>query len=245
MSKEIYESGIVNFSIEDKIGILTISNGKQNKLDKADFLDLNYLKQWIDSSYLRGLIIYGEGRHFSSGANVDNLRVNKENIEYLRESLECGKKILSYIEALPIITVAAISGICFGGGLEIALSCQFRICTENAIFGFPEANIGIMPGLGGTIRLPKLVGKRKALNMIVSGKYIDAEEAFSIGLVDKIVDNKSHISYSKQFINELFEGKTTRQIKSIINSVNNSFVKTSEVALKSEGEMFLNLVKKL
>jgi len=240
---ETKKSGIVYFEVEEQIGILTISNGIQNKLNQADFLDLCCLKEWIEESELKGLVIHGKGRHFSAGAEIENIRENKNRLPLFKESLRKGKEILNYIESLPIITVAAISGVCFGGGLEIALSCHFRISTGNAVLAFPESTIGIMPGMAGTIRLPQIIGRSKALKMIISGSTITAEEASNIGLVDKIVSSKEHISSAKAFINQLTEGKSQQQIKNIIQSVNNSVGKINQSAMEHEENMFLELVK--
>lgn len=242
-NSEINKSKIFCFEVRDNIGILTVNNGSHNKISQPDFLELDKLKEWIDNKDLKGLIITGKGRHFSAGADVDNIRANKHDIDKMREQFKLGREILNYIESLPMITVAAISGACFGAGLEIALSCKFRICTSNAMLAFPESNIGIMPGLSGTIRLPKLVGKSKALEIIVSGRNIVSDEAYEIGLVDKITPNKEHVSTSLNFISELTENKTTKQLKSIIKSINNSFTKTNEEAMCEECELFLEFVK--
>jgi enoyl-CoA hydratase len=237
------KSGVVRFETRNQIGILTIDNGIQNKIPQADFLDLNFLKEWLSEQDLKGLIIQGQGRHFSAGADVDNIKTKQDNPGNLRECLKKGRDILNYIEARPILTVAAVSGVCFGAGLEIALSCQFRIGTTNAILAFPESNIGIMPGLAGTIRLPRKIGKSKALEMIISGRSVAAEEAYVIGLIDKIVPNKEHLSAALQFIDELIQNKSPHQIRNIIQSVNHSMAETEAIAMKYEGEMFLELVK--
>jgi enoyl-CoA hydratase/carnithine racemase len=152
---------------------------------------------------------------------------------------------LSYIEALPIITVAAISGACFGGGLEIALSCQFRVGAENSMLAFPESNIGIMPGLAGTIRLPRVIGRRKALEIIISGRTISADEALEIGLIDEIAPNKQHLPSAIQLIERLTLNKSVQQIKYILKSINAATTNNDTTAMKNEGEMFVKLVKNL
>ncbi|MBX4266833.1 enoyl-CoA hydratase/isomerase family protein [Clostridium estertheticum] len=239
------KSGIVCFEIKNKIAIITIDNGSQNKIQQADFLDLNCLKEWLSEQDLKGLIINGRGRHFSAGADIEKLKSFKDDLDSLKDSLRKGKEILNYLEALPIITVAAISGVCFGAGLEIALSCKFRIATNNVVLAFPESNLGIMPGLAGTIRLPQKIGKTKALEIIISGRTVTAEEAYKIGLVDKIVPNKAHLSAAFEFINELTENKSANQIKNIIHSVNNSFIQSEALAMQTEGEIFSGMIRNL
>lgn len=238
------KSRIAYFDVKDQIGILTIDNGSQNKVNQADFLDINQLKEWLWEEELKGLVVTGQGRHFSAGADVDNIKAGKGSLDNLRASLSRGRDILNYIEQLPIVTVAAISGACFGAGLEIALSCQFRIASANSILAFPESNIGIMPGLTGTIRLPKLIGKKKALDIIISGRSISSDEAFEIGLIDRVAPNKEHLAAAMQFIDELTQDKSIHQIKSIIQSVNNSVTETETIAMEYECELFLELVKK-
>ena len=243
MNIEKEKSRIVTFKTINQIGVITIDNGTQNKIDRADFLELDVLKEWVTKYDLKGLVIMGKGRHFSAGADVDSIKESGDNTDYLRESLRKGREILSFIESLPIITVAAISGVCFGAGLEIALSCQFIVATNNAILAFPESNIGIMPGLTGTIRLTRRVGKNKALELIISGKTISADEAYEMGLVDRRAPNKGHLSAAIELINELTHEKSTRQINNIIQSINNSTTESEEIAMEYECELFLDLVK--
>ncbi|MDF2839875.1 MAG: fadJ [Clostridia bacterium] len=237
--------GIVTFTTINQIGVLTIDNGSQNKIPQPDFIELNLLKEWLAMQELKGLVIVGQGRHFSAGADVDNIKANRNKLSYLEYALECGKELLNYIEALPMITVAAISGACFGGGLEIALSCQFRIAAENSMLAFPESNIGIMPGLAGTIRLPRIIGRRKALEIIISGRTISAEEALEIGLIDEVVSNKQHLAAAIQLIERLTDNRSIQQIKYILRSINTSIANNETAAMKNEGEMFVKLVKNL
>ncbi|MCK4259555.1 MAG: enoyl-CoA hydratase/isomerase family protein [Halanaerobiales bacterium] len=238
-------SGIVSFQTRNQVGILTIDNGRQNKIHQPEFLDLNCLKKWLSKEELKGLIITGKGRHFSAGADIDYIKENRNNPDLLSEALKKGKEILNYIETLPIITVAAVSGACFGAGLEITLSCQFRICTTSAVLALPESNLGVLPGFAGTIRLPKTIGKNKALEIIISGRTISAEEALEIGLVDKVVPTKEHLSAALKFIDDLTQNKSLHQIRYIIQSVNNSIFDTEKEAMEKEGKMFADLAKNM
>ena len=242
-STEQKKNEIIRFEIQNNIGILRIDNGSHNKIHQADFLDLDCLKGWLSDPELKGLVIVGQGRHFSAGADIEYIKANQENLEYFGGTLRKGKEILNYIAALPLVTVAAISGACFGAGLEIALSCQFRICTSNAVLAFPESNIGIMPGFAGTVRLPQVIGRSKALEIIISGRSITADEACAIGLVDQIAPNKEHLATALQFIDDLTQSKTPQQIKNIIQAINNSCSEPDTISMEREGEMFLELVK--
>lgn len=190
-------------TVGENIGVLRLHNGRDNLVDHAVFLDLCQLEQWLSNNHFKGLILTGEGRNFSKGANVNRIREYKDCPEILEKELNEGKKILSYIEALPLITVAAIEGACFGAGLEIALSCNYRLASENALFSFPEVTLGLLPGFGGTIRLPVLIGQRAAKRLILSGNIISSEEAMRIGLADEITGKKEAFQKAVELIEEM------------------------------------------
>ncbi|WP_026476557.1 enoyl-CoA hydratase/isomerase family protein [Alkaliphilus transvaalensis] len=236
MNENTLQFEMVKLKMEDQIAIMTLCNGKQNKIINAEFLELEVFKNWLQEMKPIGLIICGEGRHFSAGADLEEIEKYKNTPEPLKERLNKGKIILDFIERLPIVTVAAISGMCCGGGLEIALSCQFRVSTSNSIFSFPEGTIGLLPGLGGTIRLPKLIGKSKAIKMIMSGENYIASEALEMGLVDLVVDKNKHLIEAKKFIENLSSKKSYFQINSIISSINNN-------SIEHETEMFIEHIK--
>ena len=217
------EAQFVNYSIEQGFGILSIGNGVNNALLSPKFLELSYLKTWIIKNDFSALIITGNDRCFSSGADLEQLESGKKNIERFIEEIRAGREILDYIESLPIITVAAVNGICFGGGLEIALAFQFIISSSRAIFALPESNLGIMPGLGGIQRLSSKLNKAKTIELVASGSSFTAQQGFEMGLVHKIVeDRKMLLKESIQFVSKLIEGKTKYQINAIIESINST-----------------------
>lgn len=197
----------------ENIGVLRLHNGRDNLVDHAVFLDLTELKQWLQQNSFQGLIITGNGRNFSKGANVERIKGYKDCPEILEEELNEGKKILSYIEELPLITVAAIEGACFGAGLEIALSCNYRLASESALFSFPEVTLGLLPGFGGTIRLPKLIGQRAAKKLILSGDMISAKEALRLGLVDETTGKKEAFLKAVELVEGLARRCSARQME--------------------------------
>lgn len=137
---------------------------------------------------IRSLIITGGGeKSFVAGADIGGL-VNMTS-EEARYSIEVGHKLFSRIETLDIPVVAAVNGYCLGGGLEIAMCCDIRISSANAKFGLPEINIGMIPGWGGTLRLPRLIGESRAKNMLLRGKVITASQALDYGLVAEVYEN--------------------------------------------------------
>lgn len=135
---------------------------------------------------IKTLIFTGAEDVFASGADLREIaKVTKETG---REFALRGQTLMSKIADLEQITIAAINGFCFGGALDLALSCDKRIASPNAQFSHPGANLGIMTGWGGTQRLPRLVGEAKALEMFLTAKRVDANEALQIGLIDEILD---------------------------------------------------------
>ncbi len=204
---------------EDNIAVLTIDNGPKNLLTEPEFADRKKLLGWLDENPQVGaLIITGKGRHFSHGADVSLFGESDSN--ELSEKLENARELLRTIEKLPIITAAAINGGCFGGGLEIALSCQFRIASPSAFLGLPEIMHGVVPGMGGMERLYRLLGKEKALQMILCGEMIGAKEALDMGLVTKLSENRNSFDETKAFVKELLSGKSLTQIHAIIDTIN-------------------------
>lgn len=135
----------------------------------------------------RALLITGAGdRAFCAGADIKELR-NRSLTEQKRGS-ELGQAVFAKLDSLPIASIALINGFAFGGGLELAMACSFRIAVSSASFGLPEIKLGLIPGYGGTQRLPRLVGESRALEMILTGRTIDATEAERWGLVNRVVE---------------------------------------------------------
>ncbi len=215
---EILKSNLSEVYAEDNVAVLTISNGAKNLLTEPEFINRVQLMKWLEENpQVQALVITGKGRHFSQGADVSLFGEKDVN---LSEKLENARELLRAIENLPIITAAAINGGCFGGGLEIALSCQFRIASFKAFMGLTEIMHGVVPGMGGMERLYRLLGKEKALQMILSGEIVTADEALKRGLVTKVSENKDCLEDTITFVKELLNGKSTAQINAILNTFN-------------------------
>lgn len=138
------------------------------------------------------LVITGGGeKSFIAGADISKLvTMTPEDARY---SIEVGHKLFTKIETLDIPVIAAVNGYCLGGGLEIAMCCDIRVCSANAKFGLPEINIGMIPGWGGTLRLPRLIGESRAKNMMLRGKMITSKEALDYGLVAEVYADISEL----------------------------------------------------
>lgn len=140
---------------------------------------------------VRGLVVRGAGRHFSSGADIAALKAGLAGAaEQAARGLADATASFQAIADLPYPTVAAVGGCCLGSGLELALACRWRVAATNAVFALPETSFDLMPGCGGTVRLPVLVGRARAVELVLSGRFVDAGEALEIGLVDAVVDRK-------------------------------------------------------
>jgi enoyl-CoA hydratase len=177
--------------LEQRNGIarLTLSAPPKNEMGAVFFQELALLSSGLAHLRVRGLIVSGKGRHFSSGANLNELRamLGGAGSEQGIRSLLSNSAVFSVIESLPFPVVAVIQGCCLGSGLELALACHFRVAAKNAIVGLPEAGFGLMPGCGGTVRLTRLIGRRKATRYILSGESLLAEDAIKAGIVDAVI----------------------------------------------------------
>jgi enoyl-CoA hydratase len=136
---------------------------------------------------LRALLVVGAGeKAFCAGADIKELRARRM-IEQKRGA-ELGQSVFAKLDALPIASIALVNGYAFGGGCELALACTFRLATRSAVFGLPEVKLGLLPGYGGTQRLPRLIGEGRALEIIMTGRNVKADEAERIGLVHAVIE---------------------------------------------------------
>jgi enoyl-CoA hydratase len=172
---------------KENIGFLTINRPeKMNAISQELTAELSQLLDEIENDdELRVLVLTGAGdKAFVAGADIKEL-VDRDARLGRRVSRE-RQEIFSRIENLHVPVIGAVNGYALGGGLELALACSIRICSKKAQFGAPEVKLGIIPGDGGTQRLPRLVGLGRAMEMIITGDFIDAQEAHRIGLVNKV-----------------------------------------------------------
>ena len=179
----------IDYEVEDGIGTVTIKGGKMNSFTPAVQQDLTTLIDLLYESIsedLRVVVFRGEGDVFSSGADMSVFEeeLTPQEFRMLNKTLP---DFYDALEDLEIPTVAAINGTCVGGGLELAIACDIRIASDEAKFGFPENNIGLIPGTGGCSRFVKLVGYGTAKEVILTGQLLDADRADKEGLVNRVV----------------------------------------------------------
>lgn len=158
-------------------------------LNALNFELIGLIGQAIDeaaASKARALIVMGEGeKAFCAGADIKELQ--RRDLAAQRAGAALGQAVFAKLDRLPMPSIALVSGYAFGGGCEFALACTLRLALPNAKFGLPEVKLGLIPGYGGTQRLPRLVGAGRALEMVMTGRTVAADEALAIGLVNRIV----------------------------------------------------------
>lgn len=231
-------SEVVKFKKEEGILFLTISRVEaMNALNKEV---LNSLKELFEKAKkdeeVKGIILTGEGeKAFVAGADIKEFS-NYIPWEALKMS-QFGQELFSKIENFPKPVLAAINGFALGAGCELAMSCHIRIASKNAKFGQPEVTLGIIPGYGGTQRLPRFIGLGRALELILTGKMIDAEEAYRIGLVNKVVEQTELINETKKLLIQIIE-KPPLAIELALNTVISGKEMKLEDGLKLEASNF-------
>lgn len=173
--------------IEEGVALVTLNHPPVNALTPELLTELaGTFDSLAKDDAVKIVILTGTGRFFVAGADIRVLASIPSSVEG-EAMARRGQTILNKIEAFEKPVIAAINGACLGGGLELAMSCHIRLATEGAKLGQPEINLGIMPGFGGTQRLPRLIGRSKAMELILTGESVSAREAMSLGLVSQVV----------------------------------------------------------
>ncbi len=194
----------VTYEKKGAIAYVTLNRPKVlNALNKTALADLRAaFEDARDDSSLHGVILTGAGdKSFIAGADINE--VATDTPVQAEEKTRRGQHLMDLIENLGKPVVAAINGFALGGGCEAALACTIRLAAESAKFGLPEVRLGIIPGYGGTQRLPRLVGKGVALQLILSGAMIDAQEAYRVGLVNEVVPKAELIGRAEAILNQI------------------------------------------
>ena len=188
----------IKYEEEGTISIITINRPEAlNSLNSKVLDELSKVLDKIDINKIKSIIITGAGeKSFVAGADISEMStLTKKQASAFSKK---GNDVFRKIETYPIPVIAAINGFALGGGCELSLSCDIRICSDNAIFGQPEVGLGIIPGFGGTQRLARIVGIRKAKQMIFSGQNIKADEALRIGLVNAVYPQNELLNEAKK-----------------------------------------------
>jgi len=192
----------VKLTRQDEFALITLDRQEAlNALSAAVLRELAQAFDEVAASDARALIVTGAGaKAFCAGADIKEL--TGRSLSEQRRDAAFGQAVLARLDELPVPSVAAINGYAFGGGMELALACTFRVAATTAKMGLPEIKLGLIPGYGGTQRLPRVIGEARALEIIMSGRTLDAEEALRIGLVHRIAEGEvlaAAIAFARQF----------------------------------------------
>ncbi len=206
----------------DGVAVLTLNNPPVNQLSPGFTKELKEaVRSAFEDSDIKALILTGSGRNFIAGADITQIYKVKERETVFPVALEMAH-FLTEIEQGPKPVIAAINGNALGGGLETAMACHYRVAAQGANLGQPEVHIGVIPGAGGTQRLPRLIGLPHALEMITAGKPISAEQAYSRGLVDEVVGQEVLLDTALKAAQRFLSGELTlwmRRTRNIIDRI--------------------------
>lgn len=226
--------------IENKIAVVTLNRPQAlNALNKDLLTDLsNFLDEAQNNAEIRVVILTGSGeKSFVAGADIKEFSdFNGEQGEELAQKGQ--EKVFNKVENFSKPVIAAVNGFALGGGLELAMSAHFRIASENAKLGLPEVTLGLIPGYGGTQRLPKLIGKGRAAQMIFTAEMISAQRAYEVGLVNEVVPQADLLDRAKAIASKI-AGNSSVAISKAIYAMNLSDTGQGfDAEIKSFGELF-------
>ncbi len=213
----------LNYTVSDHVGVLTFNRPKaRNAIDETMIGELGDTLTHIENSDdLRALILTGAGKSFVAGGDISMIDKGLEQPYEFFRLHDLLTKIGVRLERLSIPVIAAINGAAFGGGLELALACDMRIMADTAKLGLPEAGLGVIPGAGGTARLPRIIGKEQAFLMEMTGEPITADEAFRVGLVGKVTAPETVLDDAHQLAQKIC-AKAPLAVSTIKRTVVNS-----------------------
>jgi len=227
----------LTLSVDDRIATLTVN--RPDKLNALDNATIGELGAAIDEvrgrDEIGGVILTGAGRAFVAGADISELEAH--GAISARALAQRGQEIFRRFETSPKPIIAAVNGFALGGGCELAMACHIRLAGEHAKFGQPEVKLGLIPGYGGTQRLTRLVGKGRALQLLLTGEMIDAAEAFRIGLVNRVLPAGELLGAATAMLRQILANGPLA-VAECIEVVNRGFDITLEEALALEATAF-------
>jgi len=232
---------VIKKIVKDKIALLTINREKAlNAMNPKILKDLkDIFKNCIEDEDINVIILTGSGKKaFIAGADIKIMEKLDSKSAYDFGLL--GQELTYIIENSTKPIIALVNGFALGGGCEISLACHIRLASDNAIFGQPEVKLGLIPGWGGTQRLPRIVGKGLATELIITGKIIDSNEAYRIGLVNKILKKNNLIEESFEFAKLILQNGP-KAISKSLSCINNSSNSSLNDGLENELETFSKL----
>ena len=227
----------LKLTLEERIATLTVINPPANLLSRAVLTEINgVLDELAKNPQVKVLVITGGGTFFIVGADIKEISEIK-GAAAGTEAATLGQMVFSKLESLPFPVIAAINGHCLGGGNELAMACTIRIASDRARFGQPEINLGIMHGFGGTQRLARLVGASKALELNLTGDMLNAQAAYEIGLVNKVVPEADVMKQALGMAKKIAD-KSKLPVERILRATREGLKVSLEEGLKLEAKLF-------
>ncbi|MEP7233802.1 MAG: enoyl-CoA hydratase-related protein [Ignavibacteriota bacterium] len=239
MSQTTYEYQTLKYAVETGVAVITINRPeKLNALSNAVLDDLRHLVTDLRvREDVRVVVITGSGeKAFVAGADIGELAALNDPEEG-REFAQNGQAVFSLIESSPKPFIAAVNGFALGGGCELALACHIRICSENAKFGQPEVNLGIIPGYGGTQRLARVLGRTLATDLILTGRQMDARESLEQGLVARVIAQSELLAEATKMA-QTIASKAPLAISAALECIVEGIDESIEEGLGREAERF-------
>jgi enoyl-CoA hydratase len=204
--------------IENRVALITINRPPLNVLPAAVYHKLcDTIIGLVERKEARAVIVTGSGKAFVSGLDIKDINALKNAEENNAMTLGM-KKVFRRIEKLPRPIIAAINGFCFGGGLEFALSCHLRFASSEAKLALPEINVGVIPSFGGTQRLPRVIGRGQALELMLTGRQVSGDEAYRLGLVNAVFPAAEFLDKVKQLAAQIAE-KNPQAVEATVRAV--------------------------
>jgi enoyl-CoA hydratase len=236
----------IRTEIADKVAVLTIDHPPVNSFNKQVVTELDEaIEELLADDEVKAIVITGGGTNaFVAGADIPEIKglldQPEDGYAAAREFIERGQGLNLKIEKAPKPVIAAINGFCLGGGLELAMACHVRICSDRARLGQPEINLGIIPGWGGTQRLARLAGKGKAIELILTGDMVTAQDAYRLGLVNKVVPAGAVLKEARGLARKIVS-KSKFPIAAALRAVSEGLQLTIEEGLQVEADQFVGL----
>lgn len=226
--------------LQDNAGVVTLTISRPKALNALNIAVLAELEKVLVSlgrrRDLRAVLITGAGeKSFVAGADITEMK--DKTPEQAREFAGQALRTIKRLETLPVPVVALVNGFCLGGGCELALACDWAVASDNAIFGQPEVLLGVIPGFGGTQRLPRRVGPAMAIDLVTTGRQIDAQEALRIGLVNRVMPQAELGSYIEELTKQL-GGNGPHAVRDAKQAVHDGLDQGLDSALALETSLF-------
>jgi enoyl-CoA hydratase/carnithine racemase len=229
----------IKTQVKDRIAVLTVDHPPVNSFNAQVVTELEQaMNELLADDEVKVIIITGGGtRAFIAGADIPEIQAALEQPSGLKGTAVQGQALFLKIERATKPVIAAINGFCLGGGMELAMSCHMRICSDQAKLGQPEINLGIIPGWGGTQRLSRLTNKGKAIELILTGDTLTAQDAYQLGLVNKVVPHDAVLEEAQSLAQKI-ASKSKLPTAAALRAITEGLAVTIEEGLKIEADEF-------